>query len=168
MTTGKTFSYVDPYDFQMDITPSPFRDADVQIVIRSRDSGDSGPAASVDLPVEDLPRVVGELYRAAGKDAPIILDRPAGDPYGTLALFGLAVTGPRGGRLFRIDTVGDAVTGFAGLRMIAAALAAVADTSPPPRTAVDELADIIASAPLDAERIAEAVLAAGYRRGDEE
>lgn len=168
MTTGKMFSYADSYDFQMDIAPSPFRDADVQIVIRSRDSRDSAPAASVDLPVEDLPRVVNALYRAAGKDAPIILDRPASDPYSTLTLFGLAVTGPRDGRLFRIDTDGNAAAGFAGLRMIAAALAAVADTTPPPRTAVDELADIIASAPLDAERIAEAVLAAGYRRGDDE
>lgn len=165
MTTGKTFSYVDPYDFQMDIAPSPFRDADVRIVIRSGDGWDSVP---VDLPAEDLPRIVGELYRAAGKDAPIILDRPASDPHDTLALFGLTVTGPRGGRLFQIDTDGNAVAGFAGLRMIAAALAAVADTSPPPRTAVDELVDIIASAPLDAERIAEAVLAAGYRRGDDE
>lgn len=122
------------------------------------------PTGGVHVKIEDLPELVAGLYRAAGLEPPILLQRdPSISAHGSCVTFAGVEVESCGGVV--------RVLGRAMSPSVARSLAALiveqaehAQAEPDPEE-VDALAELVTNANWrDAEDIARVVLRAGYRR----
>ncbi|MGR6922642.1 hypothetical protein ACU635_51025 [[Actinomadura] parvosata] len=152
-----TYTYTDPYGYDLHIRKSQAKQGDVELW--------TGGVA-VDIPAASLPKIVGELYQAAGQEPPILLPRRApemswvtGDGCVRLLL--------TPGEVMTPDSIRNLCSWYASAADLAEA-EAERQRAEAEKQKVQQLAEVITN--LDpwsrAEDVARAILAAGYTRSE--
>lgn len=154
MTTehAPTYAHMDEDGDRLEVRPSSMGDGRSLLTVFT---------SSVVLPAEELPALVAGLYRAAGQEPPIILARPTNEN-------DVRKYWVEGGKVRVLQKPSGFLTPEEA-RLCAAVYAAAADLAedaPDPQqiAAIVALVDGVGVGPNVGERIARALVAAGWRR----
>ena len=151
-----TYCYTDPYGYHLQICPSGVARGDVKIEAN----------VAVDVPAADLPKIVAEMYTAAGQEPPILLPRRSPE-MSWVADGGYVSTLLTPGDLMTPLDIRDLCSWYASAADLADAVAEQ-KRQEAEQGQVEELVDVITGLDplLTPKLLARAILAAGYTRSE--